>query len=105
MGKGVDFETIDIKSDAFNSEYVAQLSNSVETLQQMSMLAAYLLDGNHIDAPSVSERLLELKRHHDALKTQAESYKFMLDQAMTRETALIKSQKMFQAQSGILAPG
>jgi Ca2+-binding EF-hand superfamily protein len=100
FGKGVDLEAIDIRSDAFDSDYKVQKAAMEEHLSTMGTLTENLVKGKHADAEETKTRLTNLKQRFADLESSAESFKFALDLARTREEGLVKALKMFNTQHG-----
>jgi len=93
-------EAIEIRNDAFDSDYNAQKATMEEYISGMKTLANQLQDGKHVEAANATERLNELKQQLSDLLSGAESFKFALELAQTREEALVKALKMFNTQHG-----
>jgi Ca2+-binding EF-hand superfamily protein len=100
FGKGVDLEAIDIRSDAFDSDYKVQNPAMEEHLSTMGGLTESLVKGKHTDSAATKARLSDLKQRFADLESSAESFKFALDLARTREEGLVKALKMFNTQHG-----
>ena len=98
--KGVDLEAIEIRNDAFDTDYNAQKATMEEYISGMEALASQLHDGKHSEAADTTERLSQLKQQFADLLSGAESFKFALELAQTREEALLKALKMFNTQHG-----
>jgi len=100
FGKGVDLEAIEIRRDAFDTDFNAQLPAMQESLTVMETDVQKLEEGKHSDRESARERLGALTQSMADLTSGAESFKFALELAQTREDALVKALKMFNTQHG-----
>ena len=100
FGKGIDFETIEIRSDTFNSEYAVQRPAMEAHMATLETIVDYLVKGKHTEASTATDRLAKLKQYFADVETAAESFKFALDLARTREEGIIKALKMFNTQYG-----
>ncbi len=100
FGKGVDMEAVEIRADAFGTDYEAQKPQMEEYLATMGQLAENLQEGKHVDADATTARMAAIRQRNADLESNAESFKFALDLARTRESALIKALKMFNTQYG-----
>ena len=74
FGKGVDLEAIDIRSDAFDSDYKVQKPAMEEHLSTMGTLTENLVKGKHADAEETKTRLTNLKQRFADLESSAESF-------------------------------